>query len=228
MAAGESLSGSRVAGALAVASAGITLGSAGYALAFIRPLGLRPEEPLDAAAYDRRQAPLQMRLHLLLALTHPLMAPAAIWRVPAPRTSIALTCARVSGAAAEALMLAAMLTQARAWRNLASLHDSPASDEERARALEQVERANTTWTETAGVALWAVSAAAAAISLRRHEACRAALWAAAAVAWAAQLLHPSELGRALSFVARIILCGVSGVALLSLRSRPAAGESAAR
>ena len=217
MAARASLSETRVSGALAVASAGITLGSAGYALAFIRPLGPLPDEPLDAAAYNRRQAPAQMRLHLFLALAHALMAPAAVGRVPGSR--IATASVRVSGAAAEALMLVSMLTQARAWKNLSSLYDSAVSDEERARTLDYMEGPNTTWTEPAGVALWAVSAAAAAMSLRRYEPWRAALSAAAAFVWIAQLLRPSELARALSIAARIILFGLSGASLCGAPGR---------
>ena len=219
-----SLSGARIAGALALASAGLTLGSAGYALAFVRPLGSRPEDRLGAAAFDRRQAPLQARIHLLLSLTHLLMMPALLRRLPGAGTSIAPACARATGATAEALMLAAMVTQARAWRNVAYLYGAAAWDEEQ--ALDQLAEANTARTETAGVALWAVSAAAAAVSLRRHAPGRAALSAAASLVWTAQVIRPSEAGRALSFAARIILCGASGAVLLSAGSLSSAGESA--
>lgn len=209
--------GTRVSGALAVASAGITLGAAAYAVAYAHPFGPRPAEALDAAAYNRRQAPFQMRLHLFLALAHPLMAPAVLRRVPGARAPTASAYARVAAAAAEALMLVSMLAQARAWKNLSSLYDSAVSDEERARTLNHMEGPNTTWTETAGVAFWAVSAAASAMALRRYEPWRAALSAAASFVWIAQLLRPSEPGRALSFGARIILCGLSGASLLSAK-----------
>lgn len=221
---GASLNGSRIAGALALASAGITLGAGAHALAFMRRLGPYPEDPLDAAGYNRRQAPFQMRLHLLIALTHPLMAPAAIRLVPGlPAKS---TYARVGGAAAEALMLASMLAQARAWKRLSSLYDSAASDEERVRTLGYMEGPNKMWAETAGVALWAVLAAAAAVRLRRSEPRRAGLSAGAALVWIALLLRPSEPGRALSFAARIMLCGLNGASLLSAEPLSPANESA--